>query len=362
MTGNTVPEDITADEPAVSWSVSPGLSRFLDRHHLSIAVTSYQSGRLYLIGRDPNGGVHINERIFTQAMGLTGNRNELWLATHHQIYRFANPLKPGEIANNTFDVLYIPREVLVTGALDAHDIGLGQDGRPIFVNTRWSCLAVPSHTHSFKPVWRPPFISHLAAEDRCHLNGLAMDNGDAAFVTAIAQSDAADGWRHQRHDGGVVIDVRRNAVILASLSMPHSPRLHDGRLWILNSGTGHLGHIDPAAQQPAFTPLAFCPGFARGLAFHGRHAFIGLSKPRYERFEGLDLDQRLRESGSEAYCGVQIIDIDQGAVVEWIRLEGAVTELYDIAVLPDVTAAMSLGLHNDEIAGLITVEETPSTQ
>ena len=163
----------------------------------------------------------------------------------------------------------------VTGDLDAHDVGFASDGRPLFVNTLFSCLATVSDGHSFRPLWTPPFISRLAPEDRCHLNGLALEDGRPRYVTAVSRSDVADGWRDRRADGGIVIDVRRNEIVAEGLSMPHSPRLHDGRLWLLNSGpaSSALSTLSRAGSKP----VAFCPGYARGLAFIGRHAVIGLS-------------------------------------------------------------------------------------
>ena len=85
----------------------------------------------------------------------------------------------------------------------------------MFVNTLFSCLATLSETHSFAPLWQPPFVSRLAAEDRCHLNGLAMRDGEPRYVTAVAATDVADGWREQRRDGGVVIDVATGEIVLA---------------------------------------------------------------------------------------------------------------------------------------------------
>ena len=101
------------------------------------------------------------------------------------------------------------------------------------------------------------FISRLAAEDRCHLNGLAMDGTRPAYVSAVSRSDVLDGWRERRRDGGVIIDVESGEVVASGFSMPHSPRLYDGRLWVLNSGRGQFGHVDPATG--IFTPVAFCP-------------------------------------------------------------------------------------------------------
>src|SRR4029077_4773473 len=90
---------------------------------------------------------------------------------------------------------------------------------------------------------KPSFISGLLDGDKCHLNGMAMDEGRPAYVTAVSRSDVIDGWRDRRSDGGVVIDVATGKVVCNGLSMPHSPRMHKGELWVLNSGTGELGVV-----------------------------------------------------------------------------------------------------------------------
>ena len=230
-----------------------------------------------------------------------------------------------------------------------------EDGRIAFVNTAYNCLAVPSERHSFTPIWIPPFISALVNEDRCHLNGLAMDKGRVRYVTAVSRSDTIDGWRDRRVDGGIVIDVESGEIVCSGLSMPHSPRVTEGRLWVLNSGTGELGEVDRAAR--AFRPRAFCPGFVRGLAIHGKHAFVGLSKPRYKRFEGLALDEKLKAADSEPWCGVQVIDLESGTCVQWFRVDGAVAEIFDVAVLPGVACPMALGFASNEIRTLITHDQ-----
>ncbi|MDW6025619.1 TIGR03032 family protein [Mesorhizobium sp. BAC0120] len=347
--------------PEVRYSASPGLAAFLAQQDVSLAFSSYQSGKLYLLGSHPDGRLHVNERFFQKAMGIcvqhSGTGPSILLATLFQILWFENALNPGERINHQQDACFVPRRSFVTGALDAHDIGVLEDGRPVFVNTLYNCLAVPSERHSFKPVWKPPFISRIIREDRCHLNGLAMEAGRPAYVTAVSRSDTIDGWRDRRSDGGVVIEVATGRIVAEGLSMPHSPRLHRGRLWVLNSGTGELGWIDSnATPAEAFRPLVFCPGFARGLAFHGNYAVVGLSRPRYERFEGLALDQRLAEVDSEPWCGLQIVDLATGTCVHWFRIDGAVTELYDIGLLAGIVCPMALGFAKDEILNFLTHE------
>jgi uncharacterized protein (TIGR03032 family) len=123
---------------------------------------------------------------------------------------------------------------------------------------------------------------------------------------------------------------------------------------LLNSGTGHLGTIDLASGS--FAPRVFCPGFLRGLAFHNGHAIVGLSLPRDGSFSGLTLDQELKARDAEPWCGVQIVDLKSGDIVEWIRLEGGVTELFDVRVLQGVRRPTATGFLTDEIHRALTIE------
>ena len=84
-----------------------------------------------------------------------------------------------------------------------------------------------------------------------------------------------------------------------------------------------------------FEPIAFCPGYLRGLAFLAGHAIIGLSEPRENRtFAGLPLQDRLATAGVEPRCGLYVIDLKTGDVAPWMRIEGFVSELYDVVALP----------------------------
>ncbi len=347
-----------APAEGVSYSVSPSFVQTLARLNVSVAVSSYQSGTFYLLGRNPAGGLMIDQRLFQKAMGIGVEGSSLILATLFQIHRFENVLGQGQFINHTFDACYVPRITHTTGVLDAHDVGMLADGGIVFVNTRFNCLATLSPTRSFTPLWKPPFITGIVDEDRCHLNGMAMQDGRPRYVTAVSRSNTIDGWRDRRTGGGVVIDVDTGAVVCEGLSMPHSPRLHQGRLWVLNSGAGELGWVDTDSRT--FHPVAFCPGFLRGLAFAGRYALVGLSKPRYERFEGLPLDGKLKEVDSEPWCGVQIIDLETGTCVDWFRIDGAVAEIYDVAAVPGVACPMSLGFASAEIQSLITHDDLPA--
>jgi uncharacterized protein (TIGR03032 family) len=350
----TTPE---AAPPKLELLPSRQFSNWLVEQNLSLAFTTYQSGKLFLIGVQPNGRLSIFERSFNRAMGLWASPETLYLSTLFQLWRFDNALAPGQ-AYQGYDRLYVPQVAWTTGDLDVHDVAQDAERRIVFVNTLFSCLATVSEAESFLPLWQPPFITRLAAEDRCHLNGLALNGGRVAHVTAVSRSDVADGWRDRRTGGGVLVDVTANEVVLEGLSMPHSPRWHDAgdgeRLWLLDSGTGWFGHADLARGR--FERVGFYPGYSRGLAFHRQFAVIGLSKPRENRtFTGLPLDDELVRRDAQARCGLMVVDLRTGDAVHWLWIEGIVEELYDVAVLPGVRRPMAIGVTTDEIRRMITV-------
>lgn len=341
--------------PPLEISTSRQFLSWLAEQRLSIALTTYQIGKLFLLGLKENNELSVFERTFNRCMGMCPTKNGLYMSSLYQVWRFENLFTHGE-QQDGYDRLYLPQVGYTTGDIDIHDMAVDADGRLIFVNTLFGCLATLSETHSFKPLWRPPFISKLAAEDRCHLNGLAMKDGRPAYVTAVGQSDVVDGWRDHRAGGGVVIDVRTNQIVCSGLSMPHSPRWHQGRLWLLNSGTGEFGYVDLTAGR--FVPVTFCAGYMRGLSFHGDFALIGLSKPRHNKtFSGLPLDEALKARKAEPRCGIQVIDLRTGDTVHWVRFEGVVEELYDVVALPGVRRPMALGFKTDEIRRVLSIEE-----
>ena len=346
------------EEPAAKYSMSGGFVNMLNALNISVAATSYQSGRLYMLGRNPKGGLMVNEQHFQKAMGLYYQDKTLYMADLADIYRMENILGTDQVMDETFSDCFVPRTRHFTGVLDAHDLGLTKDGEILFINTRYNCIAKLSVVDSFAPFWKPKFISDIVAEDRCHLNGMAMHDGKAKYVTAVSKSNTIDGWRDRRADGGVIIDVENNDVVCEGLSMPHSPRMYNDKLWVLNSGTGELGWVDFSKKnlKERFQPICFCPGFARGLAFHGKFAFVGLSKPRYERFEGLALDQRLKDADSDPWCGIQVIDLNTSSCVNWFRIDGQIGELYDVTVIPETFCPRSYGFLTDEVLGIVTIE------
>ena len=350
LSGSSIAQQQTAT------STSRGFLDWLATNRMSLALTSYQTGQLLLIGPMASGKLSVFQRNFVRAMGLLASPDRLYLSTIAHIWRLENVLGLGQSASHQgqrYDRLYVPRAAHTTGDLDIHEITLDRDDRLLFVNTKYSCLATPDHVHSFKPFWKPSFISKLAPEDRCHLNGLCLKEGRVKYVTAVSRSDLVDGWRERRHEGGVIIDVDTDRVVTEQLSMPHSPRLANGSLWVLDSGRGYLCRVEPNTGK--LEQVTFCPGFLRGLSFWGRYALIGASLPRDGTFQGLELEKTIKARDGEPRCGAFIVDTHNGDILHWIRFEGAVRELFDVSFIPGVGAPMSVGLGSPEMRTLITI-------
>src|SRR3954470_13691730 len=237
----------------------------------SLLVSTYQANKL-LVGRATRGGLSMLVRTFDRPMGLAADAGRLAVGTCDRIWQLRNApdIAPRVEPAGTHDARYVPRSCHVTGDVGVHELAWA--GEELWlVNTRFSCLCTLHPDYSFVPRWRPPFVSALAAEDRCHLNGLAGADGRPRYVTALGETDTAGGWRANKPQGGCLMEVGSGEVVSRGLSMPHSPRWHDGRLWLLESGTGQLVLIHATSGQRQ--PVAELPGFARGLALCGPYAF-----------------------------------------------------------------------------------------
>jgi uncharacterized protein (TIGR03032 family) len=305
----------------------------LERLGLSVLVTTYQAGKLVMLW--PDGGVlNTDFRGFQKPMGLAcvgdrlavGTALEIW--EYHDVPAVARRLA----AADRHDACFLPRLGHCTGDIQIHEMAWGVDDDLWFVNTRFSCLCTRDLIHSFVPRWRPPFITKLAPDDRCHLNGICLVDGRPAFVTALGETDTEGGWRTGKNDGGVLIEVETGRVILRGLAMPHSPRWHDGRLWLLESGTGGFGYVDPWTRR--YVRVAELPGFTRGLDIVGNLAFVGLSQVRESAiFSGIPIADR---PITERSCGVWILDVNTGQTVAFVKFEDAVQEIFAVQTLPGV--------------------------
>lgn len=294
----------------------------------SLAVSTYQSGHVILV-RAHGDGIDTHYARFDRPMGLAADAGRLVVGTRRELRELRNvPALGARLpAPPRVDAAYALRRVHVTGDIDVHEIALGRD-EVWYVNTLFSCLCRWTPEHSFDPVWRPRFVSALAPEDRCHLNGLALVDGRPRFLTALGATDTPQGWRAGKRDGGVLLDCVDDAIVATGLSMPHSPRWHGGRLWLLESGKGALSTVDPAAGR--VIEVARLPGFTRGLAMIDRYAFVGLSMLRESN---AFTDIPVTEGGGTRVCGIHVVDCVTGRPVAFLRFSGRVQELFAVEAL-----------------------------
>ncbi|MCP4165654.1 MAG: TIGR03032 family protein, partial [Chloroflexi bacterium] len=325
---NAMTNAMTNPEPLRS-VYTDNLPAILDHFGISLAVSTYQAGKVILV-RNENGSINTHFRNFHKPMGIAVDGQRLTVGGQNTVWYYRNmaAVAPKLEPKGRHDAAYIPRRVHVTGDIDIHELAWGSDDLWI-VNTRFCCLCTLDPDHSFAPRWRPHFVSELAPEDRCHLNGMAMVDGRPKYVTALGETDAAGGWRDNKRDGGILMDVDRNEVLLSGLSMPHSPRLWAGRLWVMESGQGSIAWVD--LPNRTWHTVGTVPGFTRGVDFIGSLAFIGLSQVRESAmFSGIPLVERLEKRT----CGVWVINVQNGETVAFLRFESGVQEIFAVQIVP----------------------------
>ncbi|MEM6777463.1 MAG: TIGR03032 family protein [Planctomycetota bacterium] len=328
------------------YRASGNLSPILSGLGISILATTYQAGKLLTLGSDAS-GLTVGFNHFDRAMGLALGDGHFAVGTRSQVWflEIAPDLAPQLEPTGRHDACFLTRSSLVTGEIHGHEMSFCGD-ELWMVNTRFSCLCTLSPRYSFVPRWQPSFISELAAEDRCHLNGLACENGYPRYVTAFSQTDTAGGWRPSKSTSGCLIDVLQNQVIVRGLCMPHSPRIHDGELYVLDSGNGRLCQVDRSTGQCiVITQLA---GFTRGLSFFGPYAFVGLSRIRETAIFG---DLPLQEQPDALLCGVAVIELASGELVGHFTFDSGVTEIFSVEVMPNFRCPYTVGPHRSTDEG-----------
>jgi len=313
----------------VRFEHSRSLAPLLEQVGATLLISTYQAGKLAAVGT--SGGRLVQSfHNFDRPMGMAVEGDRIAVAARNQIWTLRNA---ADVAGRMepvgqFGACYLTRGSQVTGEIQAHELGWGGDELWI-VNTLFSCLCTLDQRHSFVPRWCPRFITRLAPEDRCHLNGLAMIDGRPKYVTAMAPSDSAGGWRPTKVTSGCLIDVESNETLATGLAMPHSPRVYRGRVWLLDSGRGRLVCVDPATGQ--VETVGECPGYTRGLAFAGNFAFVGLSKIREtSTFGGVPI----AEDRARLKCGVAVVELSSGRVVSLFEFLSGVDEIFDVALVP----------------------------
>jgi uncharacterized protein (TIGR03032 family) len=336
MSDETSPSTESANPsecPPFTSSHTANFPALLHELRISLLVSTYQAGKVIVVRADgENLNTHFRHFISPMGLAYDSRTGRLAIGARNQVWEFRNQPDVARKLDppGSHDAAFLPCRCHYSGDIRIHEIGW-IDGEIWAVNTRFSCLCTFDREHSFVPRWRPPFVSALAPEDRCHLNGMAIVDGRVRYVTCLGLTDHARGWRENKASGGCVLDVDTGDVLIRGISMPHSPRVHRGRAWVLESGIGSLSLADfKTGRTEVVTRL---PGFTRGIDFYRRFAFIGLSQVRESAtFSGIPLVEQL----SERTCGVWVVDLRSGNTVAFLRFEGTVQEIFSVQVLPGI--------------------------
>ncbi len=339
-----------SDRPSVveaRFEATGNFPQLLDQLGVSLLVSTYQAGKLLVLGTH-RGQLTVTFNNFDRIMGIAAGPEQIAIGSRSQIWymRRAEDLAERIEPAGRHDACFLTRSSHVIGEIQGHDLAWSGDELWV-VNTLFSCLCTVDPEYSFVPRWQPPFVSALASEDRCHLNGLALENGRPEYVTALAESDTAGGWRPTKATSGCLLNVPSDEVVARGLCMPHSPRLHEGNLFVLDSGHGRLSHVDRRNGQ--VTPVTQLPGYTRGVSFYGPYAFIGLSRIRETSvFGGIPIAAE-RE---HLKCGVAVVDLRSGQFVSSFVFESGVTEIFSVEVLADTRCPATVGPFRSSDEGL----------
>ena len=330
-----LPEQSTTNALApFSCQYSAQVPELLQKLNCSLAVSTYQAGKLIFLSPKDESTIVQLPRNFEKPMGFSfsPDYSRLALACKDEVIIFSNS---AELAKhypkspNKYDSLYLPRVTYHTGPLDIHDLRFGTDNTLFAVNTLFSCIVTIDENYNFTPYWYPDFIDKLASEDRCHLNGMAMQNGKPKYASAFGRGNTPQSWRENVTKTGIIIDIENDQIIAENLPMPHSPQIYGNDLYVLLSATGQLARIN--RDSGSYEVVCDLGGFARGMSLHKDYLFVGLSKLRKNSstFAQLDFAHQPNE------CAIMIIYLPTGSVAGKITYSSSVDEIYDIHVLPD---------------------------
>lgn len=340
--------------PPFSCVNSPQLPELLHQLNCTLVISTYQAGKVIFINAQDDQKINLLPRSFNKAMGVALEGDKMAIATKDEVIKLVNspqlavhyPNQPGKYKD-----MFVPRATYYTGNVDMHDLDFGNEGL-WGINTSFSCLCLIDDTHSFIPKWRPNFISALVSEDRCHLNGLVMKNGNPKYVTALGTGDTHQSWRDTIVDGGVLIDVETDEVILNGLAMPHSPQFHNNELYMLLSAKGEVIKVD--IENKTYTTVKKLDGFTRGMAFVEDYLFVGMSKLR----KNSSTFAKLPFAESANTSGVKVIHLPTQAVVGELIFRSSVDEIYDLKIIENTNSVGVLNTINDIHKHSLTIPGT----
>ena len=329
---NTDSQQIPSAPAPFTSTYTPQLPELLTQLKSSLLLSTYQAGKLVVVSPQGSDSLTVLPRTFEKPMGIAIEGTKMAVACKDHVLTLENvpqlagnfPKKPG-----VYDAMWLPRMTYHTGIVDMHDIAFGKDALWA-INTSFSCLCKLTGHTNFEPVWKPSFITDLEGEDRCHLNGLVMEDGQPRYVTALGKGDKMQSWRESIVDGGILIDLKTDEILFEGLAMPHSPMTYKGQLYGLLSAAGQLVHFD--IENKKVNVIKELGGFCRGMDVIGDYAFIGMSKLRKNSstFAKLDI-ANMADS-----AGIKIVHLPSGSMAGELTFKASVDEIYEVKVMPNM--------------------------
>jgi len=327
---------------------SRGFIKWFEENNCSVMFTSYKTNRTYIMNVF-NNSLELRSALMARPTGITISEDTKTLAISNMgnIIRYTNS-GAGTFDGNKYDAMFYPVCWHINGDTDVHDLRINKSGQLYYCSSEYNCIAKTSSESTFNIEYTPPWITKTyseilkkevpPAEDRCHLNGLVLDDatGLPRYVTAACNLNYEAAWRDHINKG-VLYDIKENKFITSGLSFPHSPRFYLGKLWVLESGTGYFGYI----IDGKFQPKKFIPGFLRGLDFINNYAVVCASSDRHDAaFEHIPLGRILKSQSRDARVGIFIIDLDTYTIKEHFEFKkktnGTLPEMYDVIILPNI--------------------------
>lgn len=342
----------TAPKP-FDCSYTPQFAELLHKLGISLVISTYQAGKAIILSTVDKDKLVQLPRTFDSPMGMATTKDTLAIATKDEVVVLRNSKKSAPTypsKQGVYDGMYLPRATYYTGTVAMHDMAFMPNNDLVGVNTAFSCLCKIDDSYSFTPFWKPPFIDELAPEDRCHLNGMAVENGEIKYLTALGKTNTPQGWREDKMTGGLVMEYPSGKIIADGLGMPHSPRVYDNELYVLNSTQGELLKINRTTGEKEV--VCKLGGFARGMSRSGDYLFIGVSKLRHNSNAFKDLP-----IADKSFSGVVAVYLPYGSIVGNFEYTMSVDEIYDVKVLNDLKRPSVLSPSMPTIKGSIVTPE-----
>ena len=70
--------------------ITPSFRQWLAQERISLAFTTYEAGKLVIVGSGITGGTVVTERNFERCMALYTEDTNIWISTHHNILQLEN--------------------------------------------------------------------------------------------------------------------------------------------------------------------------------------------------------------------------------------------------------------------------------